>query len=179
MPNPSDPSDADKFAGYLAERRDLKRIERSNAGKVLRRFAKQVLPMGYHRRSTFFAREAGHLIQFLHIHKFSSGPHFRMHVCIRVLNDPRHHPVLSGITNGALKLSFEDNDASLAECAKYLTSVVSEFAEPWFLRWTEQALLLPDSPITKDAKDALIQALEGNIDPANVHESRMLLGLAR
>jgi hypothetical protein len=87
MPKPTDPAAAEKLAAYLAGRRDLKPIERSNAGKVLRRFAKQLLPLGYRRKSTFFAREAGHIIQFLHLHKFSFGPNFRMHVCIRVLNE--------------------------------------------------------------------------------------------
>jgi hypothetical protein len=174
MPNPAE---ADKLAAYLAGRRDLKRIERSNAGKVLRRFAKLVSPMRYRRRSTFFAREAGHIIQFLHLHKLSFGPEFRMHVCIRVLNDSRHHVALSGITNDAFKLSFEDNDASLNYCATQMIAFVSEIGEGWFSHWREPALLGPDSPISKDAQDALVQSLEGNADPANVHRSRLLLGL--
>jgi hypothetical protein len=74
MPKPIDPGDAEKLAAYLAGRCDLKRIERSNAGKVVRRFAKQLLSLGYRRKSTFFAREAGHLIQFLHLHKFLVRP---------------------------------------------------------------------------------------------------------
>ena len=111
MTEPPD-TNADKLAAYLAGRRDLKRIERSNAGKVLRRFAKQLSRMGYHRRSTYFARETGQIIQFLHLHKFTFGPKFRMHVCIRVLNETLDFVALTGITNEAFKLSFEDNDAS-------------------------------------------------------------------
>jgi hypothetical protein len=177
VPNPTDPA-ADKLAEYLAQRREPKRIERSNAGKVLRRFAKQLKPNGYHRRSTYFARESSHVIQFLHLHKFSFGPHFRMHVCIRVLNDPLDYVALSGITNDAFKLSFEDNETSLNACATQMVAFVSDVAEGWFSQWTEQALTGPDSPIPLDARDALIRAREGKANPANVAQSRILLGLA-
>jgi hypothetical protein len=178
MPNPNSPANADKLADYLAQRREPKRIERSNAGKVLRRFAKQLKLKGFHRKSTHFARESGHIIQFLHLHKFSFGPHFRMHVCIRVLNDPSHVVALSGITNDACKLSFEDNEASLNACATQMVAFVSEVAEGWFSQWTEQALIGPYSPIPLDARHALIRALEGKADPANIAQSRILLGLA-
>jgi hypothetical protein len=182
MPKPIDSAAAEKLAAYLAGRRDLKRIERSNAGKVLRRFAKQLLPLEYRRKSTFFAREAGHLIQFLHLHKFSFGPNFRMHVCIRVLNETRDWVALSGITSDEYAryhrtFIFEDDEASMNQCATQMMAFVTDVAEPWFSRWHEQALIGPHSPIPEDAQDALVQARAGNGDPAKIDRSRTLLGL--
>jgi hypothetical protein len=110
------------FPAYLAARRDLKRIERSNAGKVLRRFANGIAPSGYRRKSTYFSREFGHLIQFLHVHKFSFGPQFRIHVCLRVLNEPQSFVALQGIESGDFadyrSLSFEDSESSIIRCAE-------------------------------------------------------------
>jgi hypothetical protein len=151
---------------------------------VLRRFAKQLLPLGYRRKSTFFAREAGHIIQFLHLHKFSFGPNFRMHVCIRVLNETRDWVALSGITSDEhasyhRTLIFENDEASMNHCVKQMMAFVTDVAEPWFSRWHEQALIRRHSPIPEDARDALVQALAGNADPANIDRSRTLLGLRR
>jgi hypothetical protein len=166
---------------YLAARRDLKQIERSNAGKVLRRFAKAIAPSGYRRKSTFFSREAGHLIQFLHVHKFSFGPQFRMHVCFRVLNEPQSFVALQGIDSGDFadyrSLSFEDNESSIIRCAERMAAFVSEVAEPWFANWQEKALLRRNSPLYQDAQEALAEARSGKGDPVNANRSRVLLGL--
>jgi hypothetical protein len=173
-----DPKD---LPAYLAVRRDLKRIERSNAGKVLRRLAKGIAPSGYRRKSTFFARETGHLIQFLHVHKFSFGPQFRMHVCLRVLNEPQSFVALQGIDSGDFagyrSLSFEDNESSIIRCAERMAAFVSEVAEPWFAKWQEEALLRRDSPLYRDAQEALAEARSGKSDPVNANRSRVLLGL--
>jgi len=49
-------------------------------------------------------------------------------------------------------------------------------AEPWFFRWNEQALAGTDSPLYPHERNALRQALAGNAEPANVAQSRILLG---
>ena len=167
---------------FLANRRELKRVERSNAGKVLRRFAKGIAPSGYRRKSTFFSREAGPLIQFLHVHKFSFGPKFRMHVCFRVLNESQSFVALQGIVSDDFasyhqSLSFEDREASIISCAERMTAFIFEVAEPWFATWQEEALLGSDSPLYQDAQEALAKARSGKCDPVNANRSRALLGL--
>jgi len=73
-------------------------------------------------------------------------------------------------------LAFEDSDASVTACATQLAAFVSEMAEPWFFRWNEQALAGTDSPLYPHERNALRQALAGNAEPANVAQSRILLG---
>jgi len=181
MPLTDEHIEPNDLPAFLAKRRELKRAERSNAGKVLRRFAKGIAPSGYRRKSTFFARETGHLIQFLRIHKFSFGPQFRMHVCLRVLKEPQSFVALQGIDSGDFadyrRLSFEGNESSIIQCAERMAAFVSEVAEPWFAKWQEEALLRRNSPLYQDAREALAEARKGNSDPVNANRSRVLLGL--
>lgn len=176
------PENAGDNEELRALHRKNKALERSNAGKVLRGFARQLKTRGYVRKSTFFARERGHVIQFLHVHKFSFGPCFRVHACIRVLNDSRSHPVLNGISSDdhahyRMSIEFQNDEQSLNTCAEEMLSYVTQVVEPWFNQQTYSALLGASSPLYPEEREALKAALSGESNEANIALSRSLLGV--
>lgn len=161
-----------------------KKLERSNAGKVLRRFATAIKPLGFLRtKPTFFVRESGPIIEFLHIHKYTFGPCFRMHVCLRVLNEPKDFVALAGPTERELsneaRFEYTDDPQSVECCAEAMSDFVSEYADSWFRKWTDREQLLgAESPLYDDQKAALSAALSGETDFKNVEISRSLLKIA-
>jgi hypothetical protein len=165
------------------EHQAAKAIERSNAAKVLRRFAKLLESHGYSRRSVWFARERDHLIFFLHVHKFTFGPSFRLHAGVRVLNDPSENVCLNGIcTDTALRfkehLEYDTTDASWDNCALQMERYVVEVAEPWFDQMTVTTLLAAEHPLTAIGRESLRLALNGESHLPRVLFSRRSLGLA-
>ena len=161
------------------ERKAAKKLERANAAKVLRLFAKLVTNMGFNRRSTFFFREAGELIQFLHLHKYTFGPYFRMHVCVRVLNDPTSVCVLAGtddvqLANDRVDFVYGSDLVSLQACAEAMARFVADFAEPWFVSWPSEALLSDISFLRSYVRAALAEHVAGMPDEENVRISRAL-----
>ncbi|MDM3872023.1 hypothetical protein QSV34_11760 [Porticoccus sp. W117] len=161
-----------------------KKLERSNADKVLRRFAKHIQAFGFVRtKPAYFVREAGPVIEFIHIHKYSFGPCFRMHLCIRVLNEPMDFIALAGPTERELledvRFEFGADIAAVESCANVMGDFVFNYAEPWFQKWTDrEALLEEDSPLYDDQKMALQLALAGESNCMNVELSKLLLKIA-
>lgn len=161
-----------------------KKLERQNADRVLRLFAKHIKSLGFVRsKPTFFVREAGLLIEFIHIHKYSFGPFFRMHICLRVLNESTEFVALCGPTELDLfesaKFEFGDATESTDKCADVMADFVGKIVEPWFKRWSDRKFLLgDDSPLYDDQKVALKAALKGQSDPIRVALSRSLLKIA-
>ncbi|MFC4310867.1 hypothetical protein ACFPN2_17360 [Steroidobacter flavus] len=176
------PTIDDKTRQELARHREQKAIERSNAGKVLRRATKQLKALGFSRKSTFFAREKGHVIQFLHVHKFSFGPCFRVHACLRVLNEAQPHPILSGISSDddahyRMSIEYCNDEASMGKCAEEMLSYVKQVAEPWFQAQTHDVLLSSGSCLYPHQRQALSAALRGELDASRIALSRSLLGI--
>ena len=167
---------------YLADRAE-KKIEQSNAQKVLRRFARLMTSLGYKRKSTWFSKEVGLIIQVLHVHKYTFGPCFKLHFCIRVLNDSSESVALNGYDSIELRrfspnLEYQDSEESIKKCAEAMFEAVTRFGEPWFKEQTVEELLNPSNPLVNEGKRGLIQAVAGKSDPKNVERSRRLLGLA-
>lgn len=161
------------------ERKAAKKLKRANAAKVLRFFAKLVAKMGFNRRSTFFFREAGELIQFLHLHKYTFGPYFRMHICVRVLNDPTAVCVLSGtdeisLANHRVDFEYGADLDSLQPCAETMAGFVADFAEPWFASWSSEALVSDTSFLRPNVRVGLAAHIAGMPDEENVRISRAL-----
>ncbi len=159
-----------------------KKIERANAGKVMRLFARELKQMGFTRKSTFFSRDAGPIVQFLHVHKFSFAPSFRVHVCIRVLNDSRPYLGLLGITSDEYPgfdscLNYGESPDSHEQCKNMLMRFICEVAEPWFKQQTPDALLQESSILPFEERTALQAALNRNANTHNVQLTRSLLGL--
>lgn len=160
---------------YLSSHRQTKLWERRHAAKVMRRLARHLRAKGYFQKGTFFSQEHGHVLRVIHVHKFTSGPCFRLHACIRVLNDATRFLHLNG-PDSSDRFVFDESDASLSACAERMSCFVAEAAEPWFETQTNETLIRSDSILSDDARQGLQSSLREGIDEARAQRSRSLLG---
>ncbi len=158
------------------ERKAAKTLERANAAKVLRHFARLAAKMGFNRRSTFFFRESAEVIQFLYLHKYTFGPYFEMRICDRVLNDSSASCTLAGAAHGelapAIDFRYRADVESVHECADMMGRFVADYAEPWFSAWSNDALLSDTSFLRPAARAALAAHIAGRPDENNIQISR-------
>jgi hypothetical protein len=155
----------------------------------MRKLAKRLAELGFRRsKSSFFIRQREHVIEFIHLHKYSFGPEFRVHLGLRVLNDPFEAVALNGIDSHAYvcrnspsgkryDLSYQESEESLERCAKDLYQFCAEVGETWFLRWRNLGELIRDShsPLGGEAKRALANALDGKVQQRYIEVTRQLL----
>lgn len=167
-----------------------KKRESLDVQKVLRLLAIALAPLGFKRtKSSFFTRPADLVIEFIHLHKYTFGPYFRIHLGIRVLNDTMsavalNGPSIDGISDAnsstySAQFTYGTDAASMTACVDLMTQVLREEGESWFasLRPVD-TLLNPPEPVLRQAvQDALRQAMAGNIDLVAVAQSRRALGL--
>lgn len=123
-----------------------RQLERSNKEKVLRRLAKQLESAGFRRtKPTFFTRTSLPIIEFIHLHKFTFDSSFRVHMGLRVVNDPFVAIALNGPDSDAQRarydLKYREDEESVDCCARNIADFVSAVAEPWFESWRDRRLL--------------------------------------
>jgi len=151
--------------------------------EVLKKAAPQLLALGFKRtKPTLFTREREHWCDFVHVHRFTGGRHYRLHAGIRVFNSTFPACDLNGPQstpeNRRLILWFVNNPDSLTRCAGEFPKFVTLVAEPWFGGLSNSdALLARISPLSQDDKSALRESLAGRAVPENIACSRKLLGL--
>ncbi len=169
-----------------------KKIEQSNKNKILRMVAKELKNNGFTRtKTTYFVRHRDSIAEFLHFHKYSFAPAFRIHTCIRVLNDPRDWIALQGFhsqpfecpdsPNGKkYNFRFHKSDESIDRCVQNVVEFVEEVSEPWFKKWSDPTRLLEnsDSPLGEEEKTALKDSFNENTNKHYIETSRKLLKLA-
>jgi hypothetical protein len=161
-----------------------KKVEKSNCGKVLRRFTNHIKTLEFTRvKPTFWVREKEHFVQFIHIHKYTFGPYFRIHTCVRPFNASFKAIALTGPTEKELvpDVSFEyaESEESIEQCSIKMASFVLRYSEPWFKKWhSAESLLSESSPLDKEQKMQLKQALEGNVNSEWVNLTKALLKIA-
>ncbi|TMO58313.1 DUF4304 domain-containing protein [Pseudoalteromonas phenolica] len=161
-----------------------KKLEKSNAGKTLTRFTNHIKLLGFKRvKPTFWIREKEFVVEFIHIHKYTFGPHFRIHTCIRPYNNSFSSVALSGPTERELNpdatFEYETTMESVEQCATKMASFVQCYSEAWFSKWADPASLLkPSSPLYSDQIEELQQAIEGNANPKWVELTKELLKIA-
>ena len=159
-----------------------KSVERRHKEAVLRSVGRGLKQMGFERtKPTFFTRERGLVIEFVHLHKFSLSPKFRIHLGIRVLNDPFDSTALNGpATSDAETFEFGEDEASVNRCADQIVLWCERSGLGWFNHWSDPCALVSsgESPLDPDARDALASALSGEQNDENVLRSRQLLGSA-
>ena len=157
-----------------------KAVERSGKEKVLRRLAGALRPLGFERtKPTFFTRRSGLVVEFIHLHKYTFEPSFRVHLGIRVVNDPSPDVALNGPDShayvckdapGGRKYNFGYHIAAetVDRCAGELTAYVQAVAEPWFQMWrdTDRLLNSAESPLLPNSVTAFREALVSGDDPA-------------
>ena len=156
-----------------------KSLERSGRDKVIRRTAKAMADFGFRRgRSTFFIREQPHVIEFIHLHKFSFMTGFRVHAGIRVLQDSFDAPALNGPDSDPVAPKYSADPSSVDLCVSHIVAWYRAVAAPWFERWRDVDLLLRDSssPLDATSRDALAAALRGQVNIEAEKLSRQMLG---
>jgi len=167
------------------------KLERSNKEKILRRLAKLLEPAGFKRsKPTFYTRVRLPVIEFVLVHKFTFEPSFRLHLGIRVVNDPLRAVALNGPDSDEFRgpasvfaskrlynFDYDESNDSLERCALDISNFVATAGETWFEsnRDLEQLALSPESPLSSDARAALIRALAGEIEDQFVTQTRTAL----
>lgn len=165
-------------------------VERSCHGKVLRLVSRLLASRGFNRaKSTFFVRRQQWVIEFIHLHKYSFAPSFRVHLGIRVLNDEFSARALNGPDSHAYacepslngtqyELSFGPDQASIENCAAEIDQWCFEVGVPWFNQFHDPLALLTNaaSPLSEHEKARLCLAMDGKSDPDVVRASGLLFG---
>ena len=166
-----------------------KKMERSNKEKILRKLAKLLAPAGFSRsKPTFFTRVNMPIIEFIHLHKFTFDSSFRVHLGIRVINDPFVAVALNGpdsdsyrgsIGSASARYDFQygEEEQSLDSCARCVAKFSIDIAEPWFDSCRDFGALIsgPESPLDVEAQAALRNALEGAVEQRHVATTQELL----
>jgi hypothetical protein len=150
-----------------------KKQESRDAQKILRLLAKKLKPLGFERtKSTFFTRSSLYVLEFVHIHKFSFGPKFRVHFGVRVRSDTFSAAALNGPNSDSIAspempsrrrydFSFDSNAVSWESCSEAIFQCVSEEGLLWFASLSNPVVLLSsDSPLSPFAATALRREIE-------------------
>jgi hypothetical protein len=161
-----------------------KKREQLTKHKILRRFSKHLQRLDFGRsKSSFFIRPRQHLIEFIHVHKYSFASDFRVHLGLRVFTDPFDAVALNGpgshdaVCRKKYDFHFDESANSVEACAESLFQFCAEDGEEWFKSWRSLERLLrdPSSPLGAEAKKALACALAGPLNEEHVAKTHLLL----
>ncbi len=155
-----------------------KKQEARDAQKVLRLLAKKLQPLGFERtKPTFFVRPGNVVLEFVHVHKYTFGPRFRLHLGVRIrfdqfvaqaLNGPEFDgapgPKEPGVQS---RFNYRSDAESIAACAEAMAQTVETVGIQWFdaISNPEQLLSIYRSPATPITMDTMELALN---DPGTV-----------
>lgn len=150
-----------------------KKLESRNAQKVVRLLANKLKSLGFQRTKTsFFTRPNAHALEFVHIHKFTFAPSFRVHFGIRVRSDDSPSAHLNGPSSDAIadpeipkrrryNFDFGADEASWESCAEGMLQCVLIEGSQWFSSMERPELLLSsDSPLAPEARAALMREID-------------------
>lgn len=160
---------------------------------IFERLTSKIGALGFSRTlKRAWTRSREHIVEFIHLHRGgisygvpSLSINYRVHLGIRVLNDPTSHLALNGPDSdqtrarGMHLACHARNEATYERCVTDLARYCVEVALPWFYRYgTPMALIeLLALPPYEAARAALQRAIEGDVDEGAVGRSRKLLGL--
>lgn len=150
-----------------------KKQESRDAQKVLRLLTKKLKPLGFERTNpTFFTRSGRYVLEFVHVHKFTFGPIFRIHFGARVRSDEFAAAHLNGPDSDSIQdpempsrrrydFSYGPNESSWESCSEAMFQCVSSEGIDWFaLLANPTTLLASNSPLTQSAITALQRELK-------------------
>lgn len=145
-------------------------------------------------RKTLWTRPREHTVDFVHFHRdgisYGASPNhtcsIRIHLGIRVLNDPTAELNLNGPTSSPgydvhrYHHSFNAKSRSQFDrCVTDLVRFVREIGEPWFLRHAELSVLVGASEVLAEVAQAGLRSSRAGVaDSASWARSRRLLGIA-
>jgi hypothetical protein len=151
-----------------------KKQESRDAQKVLRLLARRLKSLGFERtKPTFFTRPAQYVLEFVHVHKYTFGPTFRVHFGVRVRSDDSPDAHLNGPASDGIhdpespgqrlyNFHFTTSEASWLSCAEAMSRCVESHGLGWLASVANPSVLLAaDSPLTQNAKAALQRELAG------------------
>ncbi len=139
-----------------------------DAQKVLRILAHKLRAAGFLRtKSTYFVRGSRYVLEFLHVHKFSFAPAFRIHFGVRVrtddfvavhlngpISDEMADPLLPG--RGRYRFEYGPDPRSRELRADAMHQCFLDEGLAWFSSLEDEAVLLSAaSPLTPEARAAL------------------------
>ncbi|NIK76440.1 hypothetical protein FHS15_001565 [Paenibacillus castaneae] len=133
-------------------------------------------------KPTFYTRIKTDRIDFLHLHKFTFGPKFRVHIGTRFLCDTFDAVALNGIDSDGFrsKYNFEYNEelASVKHCVDEMMYFITTEGFKWFEDWTRTTRLLNfnNSPI-KYLNEKYMEFLENNTPKEVIVNSYKLVGI--
>lgn len=149
-----------------------KKQEARDAQKVLRLLAKKLRPLGFERtKPTFFVRPGKVLLEFVHVHKYTFGPRFRLHLGVRVrfdrfaaqaLNGPAFDGAPGANEPGAQgRFNYRSDVEAIEACAEAMAQTVETVGNEWFdaMIAPEELLAIYRSPTTPISIDTMEIAL--------------------
>ena len=133
-----------------------------------------------HSKPSFLVRSLGSFAVFVHFHKFSFGPHFRVHFGVRVMNDPFEAIALNGPSFEHAGTYGADEDETLA-CTRTLIALIEGEGQSWFSKFPDAESLCraPGSPLQDRDRQALADDFGEKRNAARWRVSEQLLGLKR
>ena len=150
-----------------------KKQESRDAQKVLRLLEKKLKPLGFLRtKPTVFTRSSLYGLVFVHTHKYTFAPSFRIEFGFRVrsddgpaihLNGPSSSEIPNPIRPDRRKYDFDytTDDDSWESCAQAMYQCAASEGLTWFAHISNPALLLSSaSPLAPTARVALQKELE-------------------
>jgi hypothetical protein len=163
-----------------------KKIETQLSNQIKSKLAKLFIEYDFKRsKSTFYTRALEDRIEFIHIHKFSFGPMFRIHIGIRFLCDPFDSIALNGLDSDSFRagfdLSYTDDSISLELCAANIFKWYEKNGEVWFQKWRSLKMLMEskESPLSENVKEQYHNALMGRQNSEVYKQSLRLLGIKK
>jgi len=164
-----------------------KKLETANAEKVKRKVSNLLKEYGFSRtKKTFYTRVLDDRIEFVHIHKFTFGPLFRVHIGIRFLCDEFDAVALNGpdsdsyrYKNKNVSMKYWLEEETLDRCANKILAYIKEVGLLWLEKWRNVDLLLTsaDSPLKGDMPELYKKMVRGNGDVKVHQRSLALLGI--
>jgi len=159
--------------------------KRKRDEQVRRLVSKLLAPFGLARtKPTYWTRPRESVVEFVHLHLYTFGPVFRIHLGIHVLNDPRDFVALNGpqstFWQDKGKFHFAERPEEVERCAREVLEWCERVGEPWFAKWRDPELLLDStqSPLDDTEKVALRASRDGAPNGEFVARSRKELGVA-
>ena len=150
-----------------------KKQESKDAQKVVRRLAQRLKALGFERtKPSFITLPRELVVEFVHVHKFTFGPCFRVHLGIRVKKDEHAGAHLNGpcsdsfgdpATNRRLySFDYTADPESFDACAQAMFAFIESEGIKWFGAFAapQDLLYAPETPLNMWEQDFLRQALQ-------------------
>jgi len=142
-----------------------KKQESRDAQKVLRVLATRLKPLNFERtKPTFYTRPRKFVVEFVHVHKYTFGPMFRVHLGVRLrcdedtaaaLNGPSFDALPNGGTPGtARRFQFTSAPEAVARCAELMGELVETAGAEWF-----EAMQNPELLVSADKSPLGVQLI--------------------